>query len=86
MEWHEWNGKNGMAEMEAGGLECLVYNSTLSTSLRGKNFQRYGYSHDCGTMFILYFLQNLTSCTSVRRAKAVSPENTVVFFLFLNFP
>lgn len=25
MEWHEWNGKNGMAEMEAGGLECLVY-------------------------------------------------------------
>lgn len=24
VEWHGWVGKNGMAKMEAGGLECLV--------------------------------------------------------------
>ena len=23
VEWHQWNGRNGMAEMEAGGLGIL---------------------------------------------------------------
>ena len=31
VEWDKWNGRNGMAEMEAGGWECLVYRIVYSS-------------------------------------------------------
>ena len=67
VEWQERNGKNGVAEMDAGGCECLVYRIVHYPQPREiRIFQGYGYSHDYGTMFIVYFLHHALLHVSFR--------------------
>ena len=35
-----------------------IYNSTYQQPMEIRIFQGYGYSHDYGTMFIVYFLRH----------------------------